>query len=1149
MASIILSSIGASAGNMLVPGLGGKLMGAFARKIGHVIDGEIGWSHRADVKDGARLENFKVQDSRYGLSIPLAFGRIRVAGNVIWASDLIETAHQETVGGGKGGIVSDAFTSTRTTYTYSLNCAIALAQGEIGGIQTIWADSKVIYQNGVWKAGLVGSFAFHKGSADQSVDPLLEGWIGAGLTPAYRGVAYIVLEGLQLKTFGNRLPNMTFELLPKDETGAPSWLGQVNPATYHHNFSLRHGGMLPIVLEGGAVSARRLLVGGYQYDGATAAFDVIEYEVSEDVPVELARASSESFACEDICDHSWAMAPDGRYVALGMQDGASGCPYRLALYDSGKGVFGPVLSLSLPTTQVRQLAWIDAQHFVVPDTSGGMAGVRVFARAGLAVMDLGFTAVWGAGSATTRVPVGYTQFVKYGDGLLMFAGDRALKFGAFYGCYLGWSNNAPSIGTPFTVIDTVDQGSGSGPQIMLRETAEGELTLFYMTSIDMQMISFAVNKTSAIITRPWQKLASAAFAASTSNVPLVTGDKVIVVHRAGNETLFRMSEIALNVNSFALVADAVPVGTYVSPSAYVNAVFIDPLKIMVLGMIGFDNQLGLIGTLKRRNTGDTLDTVVALILQKAGYASEDIDVTALAGVDVNGYVVSEQATAAAALAPLQLLLPFDLIERDGKLRAVVHGQGSAVTLGDGEVAATSAAGDDPAPRLTQSRTQELDLPIELAVDYLDAVRDYEVSSQRARRTATKGARSCAKIELPVVCPASHAKQIAEHQLYAAWVERDAYRLVVSRKWIGLEPGDCVTVATVCMRITAVTMKGGLVQIDGVRAVPPDFASSAQAEGRYAGAGLPNLSVVPTTLALMDLPLLRNEDDAAGVYVAASGVEGWTGATLWRAEDGVSFSLLASLTSAATIGIATTVLASRSCDFIDRASSVRVQLLRGTLSSCTDSELMNGANAALCGGEILQFQSATLIGDGLYELSGFLRGRRGTESAAPSHAIGERFVLLNASSLKFISAPLTDRSKLYHFRAVTSGGSIDFAQDLAFAYSLRSLEPFAPVNLRGVRASGTGSDLTVGWMRRARMNAEWVDYIDVPLDEDREAYDVEIMNGAALMRTFSALATNAVTYTAAQQTADWGGSVPATFTIRVYQLGSRYGRGKALTGTV
>lgn len=341
---------------MILPGLGGRLLSSVARRGGRLVDQAIGWTASSEVKDGPRLESFKVQDSRYGVAIPVVFGRARVAGNVIWVSDLIETTHETEVSGGKGGVVSSAFSSTRTTYTYSLNCAVALCAGEIGGVQTIWADSKIIYQNGVWKSGVIESATIYKGADDQGVDPLLESWIGGGLVPAYRGTAYVVLQGLQISKFGNRLPNLTFEILPKASTGKPEWLGMDDPDLYHAIVTNRNGGMKPLVIEGGDLSARRMIVGGYVLSGSTARLEAVEYDVTGEEPVELARAQSAALTVSDIGDHAWAMAADGRFVAVGLQDGSVGNPYYVLIYDALTRQFGAPISVSMPMMETRQIA-------------------------------------------------------------------------------------------------------------------------------------------------------------------------------------------------------------------------------------------------------------------------------------------------------------------------------------------------------------------------------------------------------------------------------------------------------------------------------------------------------------------------------------------------------------------------------------------------------------------------------------------------------------------------------------------------------------------------------------------------------------------------------------------------------------------------
>ena len=67
----------------------------------------------------------------------------------------------------------------------------------------------------------------------------------------------------------------------------------------------------------------------------------------------------------------------------------------------------------------------------------------------------------------------------------------------------------------------------------------------------------------------------------------------------------------------------------------------------------------------------------------------------------------------------------------------------------------------------------------------------------------------------------------------------------------------------------------------------------------------------------------------------------------------------------------------------------------------------------------------------------------------------------------------------------------------------------------------GGDLTITWIRRTRFSGEWRDLVDVPLNEASEAYEVDVIDGAGtVVRTFSS-PNPTVTYTAADQTTDFG----------------------------
>ena len=73
---------------------------------------------------------------------------------------------------------------------------------------------------------------------------------------------------------------------------------------------------------------------------------------------------------------------------------------------------------------------------------------------------------------------------------------------------------------------------------------------------------------------------------------------------------------------------------------------------------------------------------------------------------------------------------------------------------------------------------------------------------------------------------------------------------------------------------------------------------------------------------------------------------------------------------------------------------------------------------------------------------------------------------------------------------------------------------------------------------------------MPLAEELEAYEVEILDGATVKRVLST-ATTSATYTAAQQSADWGAPLGPgdNLTVRIFQLSALVGRGAPKTVTL
>lgn len=192
---------------------------------GSLIDNKLFGPHvqnNVTVQQGPRLDSLKVQASTEGAPIPEIAGRVRLAGQIIWATKFKEVAAYQTqqqgggkgIGGGGGG--GGTQTTVTVTYTYYANFALGLCEGKIDKIGRIWADGKPLKMKGI-------TMRVYKGDASQAPDPLIEGKQGADKTPAYRGTAYVVFENLNLTKFGNRIPQLTFEVFrrvsPKDGSG------------------------------------------------------------------------------------------------------------------------------------------------------------------------------------------------------------------------------------------------------------------------------------------------------------------------------------------------------------------------------------------------------------------------------------------------------------------------------------------------------------------------------------------------------------------------------------------------------------------------------------------------------------------------------------------------------------------------------------------------------------------------------------------------------------------------------------------------------------------------------------------------------------------------------------------------------------------
>ncbi|MFO0389903.1 MAG: glycoside hydrolase TIM-barrel-like domain-containing protein [Alphaproteobacteria bacterium] len=537
----------------------------------------------------------------------------------------------------------------------------------------------------------------------------------------------------------------------------------------------------------------------------------------------------------------------------------------------------------------------------------------------------------------------------------------------------------------------------------------------------------------------------------------------------------------------------------------------------------------------------SLAAILVDLCKRSGLVEGDLNVSQVTD-QVEGYVINNQLTIRNAIEILQQGYFFDTVESDGILKFISRAGAVSAEIPEADIVPDDNG--DASGLLNISRTQEIDLPKRVNVVYINRLYNYQNATQYSQREMTES-RQILTLDMPIVFADQVAKTIADVTLFTEWISRTQYEFALPAKYMDIEPADilAVTVSGVThrMRVTSVQiLSHGLIRVSAVAddVSTYDFHTSP-GQGSMQTTG--NNTIPSTHLEILDIPAFPGNDTDKGIirYAGAGVSAGWNGAAVYRSDDGGgSYNRVMDIVAPAVIGSAQNVLAAGTYHVFDDENMVTVSLLgSGELQSVTELAVLNGANAALLGSEIIQFKTATLIEPNKYTLSGLLRGRLGTEWAVGTHAISERFVLLNGSlASQSVPSSLIGLSRSY--KSVTFGSTLSSAVAEDFTYGGVALKPYAPVHVTGSRDGS--SNLTISWVRRTRLGGHWQDGVDVPLSETAEGYEVDIINGSNVVRTITTN-TPSVVYSAAQQTTDFG-SPQASVIVRVYQMSALVGRG-------
>lgn len=1018
---------------------------------------------------GPNPTDLKVQTSAYGKHVPIVYGMYRMAGNVIWMSQPTKVSHDQ---GGKGG-------PSATTYSYSVSLAVGLCEGPIQGVRRVWANGTLIYDvstaggflQAISSASAGLSMTVYLGDEAQLPDPTIQADKGVANTPAFRGLAYVVINNFDLQNYGNYVPSFEFEIINgagtqwntvqsalfTGQSGSPMY-GAVNyiTGTTGYGFTTVANAFIPTPVAWGRVDQ----YGATAYGTATTPNPKDEdsggpWYGYADQPGLVSRYTDPSLG-----------------LIAGWLDGNSPAPTYQPLFNipAFNGAFQSPMFIKSGT------------DFYATTTNDAYYPFAIYRGSSLSNLISATTTVNG-----TWKLLGITASYLYAmDGGGQTGTPRICRFDR---------NTLALIATVGTLSGTVTDFGCCGCVV-------NDSTIYYILAGHI-----------------WRLDTSTGASTQICNAPTTPG----------------------YIASMAVI----------SPTCFVfgSGVSSTGIGLTYVYMTYGDSKV-------------TVSSILADVCTRAGLSPSQYDVSGVTALTY-GYAITNHTDGRNNIAPLLAAYFIDVSDTSGKLKFVSRGNAPAVTIPYTDLGYSQSMSSEEAQNpIKETIAQELDLPAEMTLTYVEYNSDYQPNTQGYERLGTH-ARKITANNYPLVLTGNEAVGIVQSMMLSEWLGRQTFQFSTSLAYITYEPSDVIYLtaddgSVYLARLLSCEFDGqGVLKWAAVAEEPTIYPNPAT----YTPLGGAPSGFVPqvmgyygqTVLDVLDVPPLRNSDTSPGVYLATCGLQtNWRGCNVLFSRDGNSYAQLESWFKAATMGVTQTALPAWTGGNIpDERNVLTVQLYNGTLSSVSYSDFLNQANAAVVGSEIVFFRTATLISAGVYQLSGLLRGRVGTEWAMSSHVVGEKFVFLDANTLFLNAINANDVKSTLYFEAATITPTKPITgAPVKQTVTEACVRPLSPAYFGAFSGSASSvNDISLSWFRRARVNAQWLNGADVPLDESVESYQLTISNASGVpVRTVTVTAATSYTYTAAQITAD-GFTTGNTINFSVAQNSDQGVTGHASTASI
>jgi len=1233
--------MGSSFGRLGLGLVGAAIGSAFGMPaIGFAIGSALGgflFPPEGPTSEGPRIGDTDVTASSLGKIIPFHYGVTRCAGNVFWSAGLKEVKKTENVGG-KGGPVA---TNITYEYFASFSCAFGRgpakdilrmwADGKLIYDATGYSDpslgsSRPEFNFRFIKGGpstvvdplmaesinrrLAGLPDVNEGNGPQSTYKTITDLIGEinvsgndrsaiystylntlktnaeaapgsppdyGFTPSYKELCYIVFDDMPLEAFGNRIPNITAEIVwtADDDVDISDTVVETDLTEIAADLSA------PATCMGiDTMSRATLVVNDTLLRRFSASSDTETYETSKSQTVSVTDGATTKTVTSTVADVLCADA-NGDFIVSLTRTGETPDPIIAKVANTSLDIIGDVadegdFAAFAPFTMDSGAA------SVTYAVNGGQNGTRTIVagtadNGDLYVFDVlsgRVNLIWGTGgnvySGIGGGPMAYAGG-STGDSNLYWIGDDGTDW-RLYKIRIQFDGGT---GTPTVDVTELDGGAltNATPYTVIYDYATQMVNVLFEKTAGGGVIAQYDPEAEGTVSDPYLQ-----FDADLTHAPpgkksglsrAIPVSSTIIFAQDDDATVLSLVDGSETVYTDLLSDNASDgVQFYVGDSGSLYTWFgTVPTRIQF-----FRINSSLYST--------DLATVLADICSRTGMNADEYNVESIRGDHlVRGFTLARAVTGRKAIENLLVAYFVDGVETDWVLKFQNRSTAAIRTITQNELGSV----DSPTGRVSyyEIRQPEYDLPAEIAMIFQDQNRDYQQGSAHFRRMSlpspTMYSNKTQNIEMPLVLLDHEARDIAQRLMFLTWMSRDMAKIRLPWTHVDLDPTDVITInlpdgRALTDRISKSTMGANFeLEMDTARSGDPVYVS--QINATVASSGVPSVTISPAVfskLFVLDIPLIYDYHDtgrSSSRYYSVVGSDStqFLTADLYKSADSTAYAAYDTATVDASWGqvLGGALPAPRALWAVDVDNTITVKLSvdNGDISSTTFENIVNAnANLALIYnastgvGEMIQFQNVTDNGDGTITLDTLVRGRRGTDYAVQSHDTGEYFILLSDAAILTDNNLLGALNATQYFKAVSSGSSLGGSPVVPARFIGRDLMPYAPSNI--VR-SDDGTDLTVGWNRRTRLGGEWNMYgtgvEDVPLNEDSELYEIYILADTATAlddfdpadaSTYLQLDNTSVTtkvYTAADLSG-FGLTLSDTINVVVYQRSAQVGRG-------